>query len=36
MTRGTQRDISRNIFFYKRAKERDKLIRIYFIKGIIN
>jgi hypothetical protein len=36
MTRGTQRDISRNIFFYKKAKERDKLIRIYFFKGIIN
>ena len=36
MTRIIQRDISRNIFFYKKAKERDKLIRIYFIKGIIN
>ena len=36
MTRGSQREISRNIFFYKKAKERDKLIRIYFIKGIIN
>ena len=36
MTRNIQRDISRNIFFYKKAKERDKLIRIYFVKGIIN
>ena len=36
MTRGSQRDISRNIFFYKRAKERDKILRIYFIKGIVN
>jgi len=37
MTRGFQRNISRNIFFfYKKAKERNKLIRIYFVKGIIN
>jgi hypothetical protein len=36
MTRNIQRNISRNLFFYKKAKERDQLIRIYFIKGIIN
>jgi hypothetical protein len=36
MTRNIQRKLSRDLFFYKRAKERDKIIRIYFIKGIIN
>jgi len=36
MTRQSQKKISRDIFFYKKAKERDKLMRIYFIKGIIN
>jgi len=36
MTRKDQRIISRNIFFYKKAKERNKLMRIYFLKGIIN
>jgi hypothetical protein len=36
MTKNNQRRISRDLFFYKRAKERDKMIRIYFFKGIIN
>ena len=36
MTRKDQQRISRDIFFYKLAKERDKIIRIYFFKGLIN
>ena len=36
MTRKDQQRISRDIFFYKLAKERDKMIRIYFFKGLIN
>lgn len=34
--RDEQKKISRNLFFYKKAKDRRKLVRIYFIKGIIN
>lgn len=36
MTRKDQQRVSRDIFFYKLAKERDKIIRIYFFKGLIN
>jgi len=36
MTKKDQQRISRDLFFYKLAKERDKMIRIYFLKGIIN
>ena len=36
MTRKDQQRISRDIFFYKLAKERDKIIRMYFFKGLIN
>ena len=36
MTRQSQKKISRDVFFYKKAKERDKLMRVYFIKGVIN
>lgn len=35
-TRISQRRKSRDIFFYKKAKDRDKLLRIYFFKGLIN
>jgi hypothetical protein len=36
VTRKNQQRISRDLFFYKLAKERDKILRIYFLKGIIN
>jgi hypothetical protein len=33
---GLRRDVSRQAFFYKKADDRKKLIRRYFVKGLIN
>jgi len=35
-TREKQRKISKDLFFYNKGKERSKVLRRYFIKGIIN
>jgi hypothetical protein len=36
MSRKSQEKKSRDIFFYNKAKDKKKIMRIYFIKGIIN
>jgi hypothetical protein len=31
-----EKRMSRDLFFYKKTKEKKKILRIYFFKGIIN